>query len=242
MNCKNCGAITPKWGNYHKKYCDIKCKRKYEYSSCKKSYKPRICEVCLNAFVPVSIVNMHCSKACKAKADMLKRSHKPKTKTCQFCKNEFKPYTSLDKFCSANCRVANVKSKRKWNWSPEMTSKRLGENNPCYRNGQNVRGAKKDSSGLRLFFKNRDEYKRNFVEKNGALWCEKCGLPSTKLEAHHIIYRSEKPRHEHLHSKENIILLCVPCHNWFHKSKSNRNDLVLERKLHLLFGSDILNK
>jgi len=242
MKCLNCNSETTKWGLKYRKYCNISCQRQYESSSRKKSYKPRICKVCLNAFMPVSIRNIHCSKACKIKADMLKQSHKPKTKTCQFCKNEFKPYTSLDKFCSANCRVANVKSKRTWNWTPEMTNKILGKNNPCYRNGQSVRGAKRDSSGLRLFFRNRDEYKQDFIEKNGGLWCEKCGNPSLRLEAHHIIYRSEKPKHEHLHSKQNILLLCVPCHNWYHKSKSHRNQIVIDRGLNLLFGDDVLDK
>jgi 5-methylcytosine-specific restriction endonuclease McrA len=135
-----------------------------------------------------------------------------------------------------------MKSKRAWRWSKESVNKITGKNNPCYRNGESMRSVKKDATGLKLFFKNRNEYKASLIDKNGSLWCERCGSTSSKLEAHHIIYRSEKPRHKHLHSKENIILLCVPCHNWFHKSKSNRNELVLERKLNLLFGDSVLDK
>ena len=65
---------------------------------------------------------------------------------------------------------------------------------------------------------------------------------NTKFETHHIIYRSEKPNHEHLHSSNNLILLCVLCHNYFHKSKQTRVELVKERKLNEMFGNDVWRK
>lgn len=200
------------------------------------------CKICGTSFMPKSIKSAYCSDGCAYQAELSRRSKKPKTKKCSFCKKEFAPYTSLDKFCSANCRVNNVKSRRKRNWTSEQVSKRTGKNNPCYRNGLRCSDVSVDGTGIRLFHANRDEYKREFIEKNGCLWCEKCGDSNAKLEAHHIIYRSEKPAHAHLHSKQNILLVCVKCHNWFHKSKSNRNSLVEERRLHLLFGNDVLDK
>lgn len=135
-----------------------------------------------------------------------------------------------------------MKSKRKRRWTKEQTESSVGEKNPCYRSGMYAQSTKKDNSGMRLFFKNRDEYKSDLVKENGVLWCERCGSTNPKLEAHHIVYRSEKPKHPSLHSKENIYLVCVPCHNWLHKSKSNRNELVIKRNLASLFGDDILDK
>jgi hypothetical protein len=34
----------------------------------------------------------------------------------------------------------------------------------------------------------------------------------------------------------------MKCHNWFHKNKSNRNDIVESSKLYELFGDDVRDK
>jgi hypothetical protein len=167
---------------------------------------------------------------------------KPKIKNCKTCQGEFVPYTSLDKFCGFLCRVQNQKASRKYNWSPEKVEKRKGINNPAYKNGGRCLGVKQDNAGDKLYRKNRDAYKEEIINEKGYICCEKCGRNDGRIETHHIVYRSEKPNHEHLHSKENLIFVCVLCHNWFHKAKGNRNELVQERKLNLLFGNDILDK
>lgn len=167
---------------------------------------------------------------------------KPKQKKCRMCSCEFTPYTSLDKFCSSTCRINHQKSLRSRNWSIEKVEGIKGVNNPCFRSGMYAISTKKNATGLRTFFKNRDEYREELIDKHGYLLCEKCGISSAKFEAHHIVYRSEKPAHEHLHSKQNILNLCVKCHNWYHLKKENRNEIVNERRLDLLFGNDILDK
>lgn len=201
------------------------------------------CAYCKSQFTPKIKTMVYCSKTCKAKNDVKKRSNKPLSKQCQCCTKEFTPYTSLDKFCSANCRVENQKSKRSRRWNAESTSKILGANNPAYRNGMYSRGTKKVSNGEKLFLRTRNLMREKMINDFGYIFCERCGTTTSyQFEMHHIIYRSEKPNHEHLHNKLNLINLCIECHNWYHKAKANRNELVEERKLYELFGEDVRNR
>ena len=194
-------------------------------------------------FIPKSKVSKYCTKKCKDKVAQELRSKKPKTKTCSHCNCEFTPYTSLDKFCSANCRVENQKSKRSRRWNPESTAKIVGQNNPAYRNGMYARETTKTAEGNRLFLRNRNELKQDIIDMYGYLFCEHCKTTNTsRFETHHIVYRSEKPNHKHLHDKRNLIVLCITCHNEYHKSKLMREHLVKERGLIDLFGSDIQYK
>lgn len=64
--------------------------------------------------------------------------------------------------------------------------------------------------------------------------CERCGDVNT-LSVHHIVYRSEAPRHENLHNPRNLIKLCNECHAWFHQQKDRRKELVIHRMLWDLF-------
>jgi hypothetical protein len=242
MKCISCGEPTEKWGNNYKKYCSEKCHRKYWRDKYKKNYSEKKCKVCDRLFTPISTLNKYCGYKCKAKADLNARSKKPHTKKCKNCNKIFKPYTSLDKFCCANCRVDSVKSKRSKNWNATSAKNRCGKNNPAYIHGKATYNAKKCGVGERLYLKNRDEYRLEMIEDHGYLFCERCGITNTRFDMHHIIYRSEKPLHQHLHNKLNFINLCRLCHSWFHKSKTNRNQLVLKRNLSRLFGNDILNK
>ena len=173
----------------------------------------------------------------------MKKKNKPKQKRCKFCGSLFAPYTSLDKFCSSNCRIENQKSTRAFRWNPESTNKRVGKNNPSYRNGTYCRNTKRSSIGEREFIKQSKAIRGDMVSDVGYIYCENCNTSnSIKFECHHLIFRSEKPLHESLHKRVNLILLCIQCHNDFHKTKSLRNDIVNDRKLGLLFGNDVLNK
>ena len=79
-------------------------------------------------------------------------------------------------------------------------------------------------------------------EHFGYSFCEHCGRTTKELDAHHIIFRSEKPDHPHIHDEKNIILVCRKCHNRFHDQKGTRNELVIKRSLNDLFGDEVLNK
>ena len=201
------------------------------------------CKICNNQFVKKTSLQVYCSRECKKKADVQARSKKPKIKTCGVCKSEFTPYTSLDKFCSANCRVENQKSKRSRRWSVESTQKRMGIGNPSHSTGMYVRGNKISYNGERLYLRTRNQMRDRMMNDYGYIFCERCGITSTyKFEMHHIVYRSEKPNHPQIHNERNLINLCLLCHNWFHKNKSNRNEIVKQRNLSELFGNDILDK
>tara|TARA_R110002153_G_scaffold113889_3_gene256434 strand:+ start:1519 stop:2142 length:624 start_codon:yes stop_codon:yes gene_type:complete len=166
-----------------------------------------------------------------------------KNKNCNSCNKEYKPYTTLSKFCSTNCRVNNMKSKRSSNWNDEQVKNITGNKNPAYRNGMYCKSTKKNSSGEKEFLRNSKSIKKQIIDDFGYIHCQDCKVNnSLRFETHHIIFRSEKPLHENLHKKENLIVLCISCHNKYHKNKGKRNELVEKRELNLLFGNDVLNK
>lgn len=242
MKCLNCQKPTKKWGNRFVKYCGYYCKNEYHKGQKRKTFDKVNCLICEKKFTPKSKVNKVCSPYCKYQKELQERSKKPKTKDCKVCKKEFKPYTSLDKYCSFQCRDKNKKLKRSFNWSKESVEKRKGKNNPSYKHGLRCQGKKQDSTGNREYLRNRHIWLSKKYEEKGYLNCEECGVTNTILECHHLIYRSEKPNHKHLHDERNFLLLCVPCHNKYHIQKSIRNNIVKERRLNELFGEDVLNK
>jgi len=79
------------------------------------------------------------------------------------------------------------------------------------------------------------------IDDQGYIECQACGATSSiKYETHHIIFRSEKPGHPHLHDKQNLVVLCIGCHNHWHKHKSARSEILIDRRLDELFGLDII--
>ena len=75
---------------------------------------------------------------------------------------------------------------------------------------------------------------KKYIEQFNYPLCERCG-GNQRLSIHQLVYRSEAPKHENLHNPRNFILVCQTDHNWFHDKKSNRNQIVKERKLWELF-------
>ena len=144
-----------------------------------------------------------------------------KPKKCSECKGLFLPYTSLDKFCSPDCAFKAISPKGK---EKKPTIKK----SPVYVD--------------RVFDENKAEYREEMIDRCGYLYCEHCDRSGLRYEAHHLIFRSEKPNHAHIHSKRNIYLLCKTCHGMFHDKKGLRNNIVVQRNLSELFGIDILNK
>lgn len=85
-------------------------------------------------------------------------------------------------------------------------------------------------------FTGEEKYERNKKELlEETPFCNLCGTTNHVLDTHHIIYRSEAPKHKSLHDKRNLIVLCRECHNKMHENKNIRELLVKQRKLHLLF-------
>lgn len=70
------------------------------------------------------------------------------------------------------------------------------------------------------------EYREGIEEDFGYFFCERCGRSDQmRYEVHHIFYRSEKPNHENLHDRKNLIMLCIGCHNYLHSHKKEREKL-----------------
>lgn len=239
MKCTNCNKEIPesRVKNNATRYCSENCHQEYWRKVNKKKFKPKKCSVCETEFIPVATTNKYCCKKCKYIAELSYKSKKTGSKKCANCGKLFEPYTSLDKFCSSNCRIENQKVKRSFNWSKEKANSITGENNPAYRNGTFVRGRKKIQIGERKFIKNSKEIKQSMIDNVGYIYCQHCNTSnSLRFESHHIIFRSEKPLHEHLHSKDNLIILCIKCHNDFHRVKDKRVKIVRERGLNILFN------
>ena len=104
---------------------------------------------------------------------------------------------------------------------------------------------RKKENPLNLLKRNVKEMLADQIRNYGHNFCEQCGQ-TKPVSPHHIIYRSEKPGHEFLHAKINLILVCgtdtTGCHGEFHRAKGNRNKIVADRELDKWFGADVLNK
>ena len=140
-----------------------------------------------------------------------------KLKLCQNpdCGQEFKQFNSLTKYCSS----------------------------PCYYKEEGYQEAiKSDRAIPRKYTKNRQIIIEKNKNKFGQLTCESCFTDKGGIfETHHIVYRSRKPKHEHIHHERNLILVCRKCHNFYHEKKGNGQHLIYERNLTELFGNSILN-
>lgn len=165
----------------------------------------------------------------------------PKPRKCadEDCDVTFTPRRPFQKYCSFKCEHKNkkVKPKKPIVYKPRKPIKKKPF---VFKPKKPIRKKTPTDQDL-LYIKNRDEMKAEQIKKEGGTFCEHCFEPG-HVECHHLVYRSEKPKHEHLHNKLNLILLLPKCHAWFHKKKSRRNDLVRKRGLATLFGNDVLDK
>lgn len=141
----------------------------------------------------------------------MQKVHKPKN--CRVCGIEFKQYKSTDKYCSFSCQSKDAKPKK-------VSSQVL-----------------RRIDGMKLFLRNKSALKMEQIKSKGYNYCEQCGLKNPYfLDAHHIVFRSERPNHANLHDKINIILLCRLCHDQFHAIKETRNPILEQRNLKSIFN------
>ena len=145
---------------------------------------------------------------------------------CIHCWNDFKSYNKTKVVCSDTC------------YRERMSENRVWVNNPSYRNWVYTKESDKkihknwDSKFQRIC----SIMNQEMIEKYWYRFCECCWInQSLRWEHHHIVFRSEKPWHEFLHSKENTIHVCIKCHNEYHKNKSKRDSLMIERWLDKIF-------
>lgn len=192
------------------------------------------CAICSTEFSAYNSMQKYCSLVCANTKRKTKRMEvyykgddKIVPKKCAECSTDFDARANRTKYCSRLCYFKAQKILR------------LGVGNPAYRNGTRTGGKTVTSKHLGATKK----YGKKFVEEFGYKFCEECKTnQSLRFETHHIIFASEKPRHEHLHNERNLILLCIACHNNFHsgKTKGKRLHLIEKRGLVELFGNSIL--
>ena len=160
------------------------------------------------------------------------RNWRPYKHNCIECWKEFYSWGKKTKFCNKKCSFKHSKITRLWEWNPAYKTWLYSWKDRkihWYKDFQ--------------FQKTCKELDKKLLEKQGYLSCECCWVVnSIKYEHHHLVFRSEKPKHEHLHNIKNILYCCIVCHNDFHKHKSKRNKIVEDRKLNELFWNDVLNK
>jgi hypothetical protein len=136
-----------------------------------------------------------------------------KPKHCKTCGKEFRQYRSVDKYCSALCQKSDAKPKK-------LSSQVI-----------------KSHNAMVIFLKNKSALKSNQIKSRGYNFCEVCEIKNPYfLDAHHIVFRSERPNHPNLNDKVNILLVCRECHNLLHNNKSARNKIVEQRNLKSIFN------
>ena len=182
-------------------------------------------------------------------------------KKCLHCNKVFSTKFSRKTTCSQGCRKAHTKTlpcrthpgqckrcgkefvatNKKIKHCSVACSKPKGKAHPAYKHGHRA-------EGKRFPRHNEAEYKkvstkiREKMMDGGYMYCQVCSRSGLgRYDTHHIVYRSEAPRHENLHNERNLVICCVPCHNWFHKKKENRARIVQDRRLWELFPNKIHN-
>ena len=71
------------------------------------------------------------------------------------------------------------------------------------------------------------------VEQMG---CELCGIRNAIFDIHHIVFKSEIPKHPEVNNCRNLIFVCRECHILLHTHKRDRDSLIKERELEKLFN------
>jgi len=85
-------------------------------------------------------------------------------------------------------------------------------------------------------------YEKNSRKLRQYIFCQHCNRSdSTLFETHHLVFRSERPKHKNLHHIDNLIILRKECHDNFHAHKRKaRAKYVIDRNLTKLFDNAIL--
>lgn len=166
---------------------------------------------------------------------------KRKEKTCQDedCNNTFFQYKSTDKYCSYSCQAKHTRPLKRTELKRtplKRTPFKLSQKSIEKMKAKAKMPPKKTKFQIE-FEKQAKKNKDRIIKEDGHLNCEKCSTTSSiQFSTHHIVFRSEAPKHPELNNLRNLIYLCYECHESFHKKKASRNYLIAKRKLTELFG------
>lgn len=126
---------------------------------------------------------------------------------CKWCGCLYEKKNSLSAYCSYNC----INSKEK-----PLKQNKIDDNLKLEKSRQSI-----------------IDYHTN---KRWYIICWFCWCSSWPFELHHIIYRSEAPRHKNLHNELNLIYLCSDCHRNIHSIYQEfRAHRIISRRLWNIF-------
>jgi hypothetical protein len=106
----------------------------------------------------------------------------------------------------------------------------------CY-----LSGYKKRTYILTRLNQSIERINQRLVNEKWHKFCEFCNKIHTEgYVIHHIVFRSEKPKHKEIHNIDNLLLVWIDCHTKLHNQKNIRNPIVVDRNLIKLFWDDIV--
>tara|TARA_R110002020_G_scaffold471533_1_gene698705 strand:+ start:272 stop:814 length:543 start_codon:yes stop_codon:yes gene_type:complete len=175
----------------------------------------------------------------------MSKEQKKKLCTDMVCNKYFYPYKTTDKYCSYRCAAKNTNPLKRTPLKPVVftlkpKSKDWYEKFKKDTEKNKINRAKKAKlNEFEKEFNNaKVKVKKRVKKEHGKLCCERCTTESSiQFSTHHLIYRSERPKHPMLNNIRNLLFLCFECHEWFHKRKKNRNEWIKKNKLWELFGN-----
>jgi len=206
------------------------------------------CIICWNEFTPFNTVQKTCSFQCSKKhKSNVDKKYKLKIKEklwyipttiykhkCKICWKKFESKSKWQKFCWRDCFYQYSKNSRKWKWNPNYMSWKFVD-------WSNTKNRVEFNYKYREFQKNAKKIIERQKKEKWFTYCEICWNSNAyRYETHHIIYRSEKPKHKNLHNIKNLIRLCRECHIKIHKDKNTRYKYIKNRELNKLFEDSTL--
>jgi len=230
IKCKFCGKLfyisKSRFGK--KKYCSRECGQNDNWG-----FKPRKrkCVICGQEFIienPLRARKKTCSPECHyelQKEISRKRGNQKFKRVCADCGELYESGRYVVGGLCKKCRTARMSKNRK------------GKGNPAYRHGLRS-GSVYSGEHLRACAR----YRKKILKEKKRIFCESCKTEKAlRFEVHHICSAARFPKHPALHNTENLILLCVQCHNDFHayRRKEEWINLVRDRKLDKMFGFNL---
>lgn len=214
--------------------------------------KLHICNAdgCDNKFRKFKSTDKYCSYSCAAQSQKENNPVKPKNWTPAPMSEKSKEKIKKREEKRKKKQAENALKLRQR--AAEKQKKKQQEEKELYLSGKKVNLPKSKSKKMspiiarrrkmtqedKDFEKAKRKVKHRVKQEYGCLRCERCKTRrSIQFSVHHIIFRSERPKHPHLNNIRNLLYLCFDCHEWFHKRKRNRDPWIKKLKLWELFGN-----
>lgn len=144
-----------------------------------------------------------------------------KIKKCKWCGNEYLQRDGFMQYCDYTCKWKHTEIKPSKINALEVKKKII------------TKVARVEDPELQ---RSRELITKAHLQKKWFITCGLCYCSGLQHHLHHIIYRSEAPKHKNLHNPKNLVYLCSHCHQEIHSYKKDyRAFRIVQRKLRELF-------